>query len=85
MRDIRRVPDKHLKTIEEITARMDSIRRQIEEITYRPTRSHHISAFERKHEKIKKLNARLDELHTRRALLIRDARKNANPTKEIAE
>lgn len=74
MKDNWRVRDKNLKSIEEISARMNSIRRRIEELNYRGTRSHHVSDFNRKHEKIAALNARLDELHRRRALLIREDR-----------
>lgn len=77
MKDNWRIRDKNLKTVEELTARMYSIRRRIEELNYRGTRSHHISDFNKKHEKIAALNARLDELHRRRALLIRAARDNA--------
>lgn len=69
MLDNWRLRDNDLTTEEEITTRIYSIRRRIDEIASRETRSHSIEAFERKNNQIAKLNARLDALRSRLATL----------------
>lgn len=72
-----RLRDKDLTTKEEITARIYSIRRRIDEIASRETRSHRIDAFERKNNQIAKLNSRLDALLSRLAALRKEEKARA--------
>lgn len=69
-----RLRDKDLVTEEEITARLYSIRRRIDKIASRETRSHSIEAFERKNAQIEKLYSRLDALSSRLAELRKEAK-----------
>lgn len=72
------VKDTELKTVDEITSRMRSINERIEKEENRKTRSNHIDCWRKKHERLTKLNARYEALHTRRAKLLQNTNKEPN-------
>lgn len=67
-------PDNKLATVEEISARMESIKRQIDrlESIYDSPRYYSSNAFKARSEKLAKLNSRYDALWARRAKLMED-------------
>jgi len=67
-------PDNKLATVEEISARMESIKRQIDrlESSYDSPRYYSSNAFEARSEKLATLNNRYDALWARRAKLMKD-------------
>jgi chromosome segregation and condensation protein ScpB len=68
--------DSELKTIEEITERLKSIKKQLDKLDYdNPKRSLSLEAFAKKHEKYKKLTAREEVLWDRRADMLKQEKK----------
>ena len=69
--------DSQLVTIEELTDRINSCRHQAYRLCEREDRDNHVVTFNKRQTAIAKLNARVDVLHSKRAVLLRKEREAA--------